>query len=65
MSEKIELSAGKNSEGGWVVTAYIGDDYAGQSAFYQYTKSEALRKARAMVKEQGGLGLYAKIIKSA
>ena len=61
---KIELSAGKNSEGAWVVTAYVDDDYAGNSAFYFYTKREALSKAREMVKAQGGLGLYANIIKA-
>lgn len=61
---KIELMAGKNSEGGWVVTAYAGDDYAGSSSFYGYTKSQALSKARSMVREQGGLGLYANIIKA-
>ena len=61
---KIELSAGKNSEGAWVVTAYAGDDYAGSSSFYGYTKKEALGKAREMVKAQGGLGLYANIIKA-
>ena len=65
MSEKIELSAGKNHEGAWIITAYVGDDYAGQSAFYFYTKSEALRRARELVKRQGGLGLYAKVIRSA
>ena len=61
---KIELSAGKNGEGAWVVTAYVGDDYAGSSSFYGYTKREALSKAREMVKAQGGLGLYANIIKA-
>lgn len=61
---KIELMAGKNGEGAWVVTAYVGDDYAGSSSFYGYTKREALSKAREMVKAQGGLGLYANIIKA-
>lgn len=56
--------AGKNGEGAYVVTAYVGDDYAGSSSFYGYTKSQALSKAREMVKAQGGLGLYANIIKA-
>lgn len=60
----IELMAGRNGEGAWVVTAYVGDDYAGSSSFYGYSKSQALSKARAMVKEQGGLGLYANIIRA-
>lgn len=60
----IELTAVKNGEGAWVVTAYVGDDYAGSSSFYGYTIREALSKARAMVKEQGGLGLYANIIRA-
>lgn len=61
---KIELMAGKNGEGAWTVTAYVGEDYAGSSSFYGYTKSQALSKARSMVREQGGLGLYANIIKA-
>ena len=65
MSERIELSAGKNHEGAWIITAYVGDDYAGESAFYYYTKREALRKARELVKSQGGLGLYSRVIRSA
>ena len=64
MSEKIELFAGKNHEGAWVITAYLGDDYAGQNAFYFYTKREALHKARELIKTQGGLGLYAKAIRA-
>jgi hypothetical protein len=62
---KIELSAGRNEEGAFVVTAYVDEDYAGNSAFYGYNKREALRKAREMVKSQGGLGLYAKVIRRA
>lgn len=65
MANKIELSAGKNYEGAWVVTAYVGDDYAGSSSFYGYNKREALSRAREMVKSQGGLGLYAKVIRTA
>lgn len=65
MAKKIELNAGKNYEGAWVVTAYVGDDYAGSSSFYGYNKREALSRAREMVKNQGGLGLYAKVIRTA
>lgn len=60
----IELTAVKNGEGAWIVTAYTGDDYAGSCSFYGYTIREALGKAREMVKAQGGLGLYANIIKA-
>lgn len=62
---KIELSTGRNAEGAYVVTAYVDEDYAGSSAFYGYDKREALRKARELVKRQGGLGLYAKVIRIA
>lgn len=61
---KIELSAGRNPEGAYVITAYVDEDYAGNSAFYGYTRREAMAKARAMVKAQGGLGLYAKVIRA-
>ena len=57
--KKIELSTERNSEGAWVVTAWVGDDYAGNTAFYGYTKTEAIKKARNIVKGQGGLGIYA------
>lgn len=62
---KIELSAGRNTEGAYIVTAYIDDEYAGSSAFYGYDKRGSLRKARELVKKQGGLGLYAKVIRIA
>lgn len=57
---KITLSAKRNQYGAWIVTAYIGEEYAGNNAFYGYTKSEALRLARESVRENGGLGLYRK-----
>ena len=62
---KIELSAGKNSEGAWVVTAYAGDDYAGSSSFYGYTKREALSEAKKTIKTRGGLGVYKDTIREA
>jgi hypothetical protein len=62
---KISLSTDRNAEGAYIVTAYVDDEYAGNSAFYLYNKREALRKAREMIKEQGGLGLYAKVIRTA
>ena len=65
MTERIQLSAGKNYEGAWVITAYIGENYAGETMFYYYTKREALAKAREMVRKQGGLGLYSKVIRHA
>ena len=60
---KITVTASRSTgEPGYIVTAWLGDDYRGQSLFMGYTKSEALRIAREQVREEGGLGLYRGII---
>lgn len=54
---KIELHA-TQARGGISVTAWVEDDYRGESLFLGYTRREALRLARERVKEEGGLGIY-------
>jgi hypothetical protein len=57
---KIELNA-RRSEGepGWLISAYIDDNYRGESLFIYYTKREALKLARQQARERGGLGIWA------
>jgi hypothetical protein len=64
MREKIELHAHKKQyTGGYLITAYVGDRFAGEATFYGYTKREALKVARETVKSRGGIGIYAEYIK--
>lgn len=46
--------------GAWIVSAYIGDDYRGEETFLYYTKREALARAREIIKEERGLGIWRK-----
>lgn len=61
---RIELNAEKVERGeiagAWRVSAWRGSDYLGEEAFLFYNKREALSKAREIIKERGGLGLYAR-----
>jgi len=46
--------------GAYRVVAYQGNTYLGNEVFMGYTKSEALRLAREIVKAEAGLGIYRK-----
>ena len=64
MTNKIELNAERVTRGelagSWRVAAYRGNTYLGNEVFMGYTKSEALRLAREIVKAEEGLGIYRK-----
>lgn len=42
------------------VTAWDGASYLGEQIYAGYTKRESIRRARERVREQGGLGIWAR-----
>ena len=42
------------------ISAYDGDTYLGQEIYAGYTKRESIKRARESVREEGGLGLWAR-----
>jgi hypothetical protein len=46
--------------GAWKITAWQEGEFLGSQAFLYYTKREALREAREIIKKEGGLGIFRK-----
>lgn len=60
----VELLVSRESNGVlgnyYSISAYDGDTYLGREIYAGYSKRESERRARESVREEGGLGLWAR-----